>query len=41
MGTTRVTSYGQPLLVQSGTAICIPTGTPLTPLVTQLRVTAM
>jgi hypothetical protein len=41
MGTTRVTSYGQPLLVQSGTAICVPTGTPLTPVLTQLRVTAM
>jgi hypothetical protein len=40
MGTTRVTSNGQPLLVQSGQAICIPTGTPLIPVVTQTRVTA-
>jgi hypothetical protein len=42
VGTVRVTSYGQPLLVQSGSAICAPTGTPLLPpIVTQLRVTAM
>jgi hypothetical protein len=41
MGTTRVTSFGQPLLVQSGEAICAPTGTPLIPLVTQMRVMAM
>jgi hypothetical protein len=41
MGTTRVTSFGQPLLVQSGEAICAPTGTPLLPLVTQVRVAAM
>jgi hypothetical protein len=41
MGTTRVTSFGQPLLVQSGQAICSPTGTPLLPLVTQVRVVAM
>jgi hypothetical protein len=40
-GTTRVTSFGQPLLVQSGQAICAPTGTPLLPLVTQMRVMAM
>lgn len=41
MGTTRVLSNGQPLLVQSGQAICAPTGTPLVPMVTQLRVTAI
>ncbi|HZU09256.1 MAG TPA: hypothetical protein VFA02_05085 [Pseudacidobacterium sp.] len=40
-GTTRVTSFGQPLLVQSGTSICAPTGTPLVPVVTQTRVSAM
>jgi len=40
-GTTRVTSFGQPLLVQSSQAVCSPTGTPLLPLVTQMRVTAM
>jgi len=41
MGTTRVFSNGQPLLVQSGQAICAPTGTPLVPVVTQLRVAAI
>ncbi len=41
IGTTRVTSFGQPLVVQSGTATCVPTGTPLLPTVTQLRVMAM
>jgi hypothetical protein len=39
-GTTRVTSYGQPLLIQGGEAICTPAATPLLPLVTQLRVSA-
>jgi hypothetical protein len=41
VGTTRVTSFGQPLLVQSSVSTCIPTGTPLIPGATQLRVTAM
>lgn len=41
VGTTRVTSYGQPLLVISSTATCMPTGTPLTPVNAQTRVTAM
>ena len=40
-GTTRVTSNGQPLLVQSSQGICAPTGTPLLILVTQTRVTAI
>lgn len=39
-GTTRVLSNGQPLVVQSSTAICAPTGTPLMITVTQTRVTA-
>jgi hypothetical protein len=39
-GTTRVTSNGQPLLVQSGQAICAPTGTPLLPVMSQTRVMA-
>jgi hypothetical protein len=39
-GTTRVTSGGQPLVVQSGQAICTPTGTPLIPVSTQTRVQA-
>jgi hypothetical protein len=40
VGTTRVTSSGQPLLVQSSQAICAPTGAPLLPLVMQTRVMA-
>jgi hypothetical protein len=40
VGTVRVTSNGQPLLVQSSQAICVPTGTPLLPIVTQSRVSA-
>ena len=39
-GTLRVTSNGQPLLVQSSQAICAPTGTPLIITVTQTRVSA-
>ena len=41
VGATRVTSFGQPLLVQSGQAITAPGGTPLLPVVTQIRVTAI
>jgi hypothetical protein len=40
MGTVRVTSNGQPLVIQGGVAVCTPTGTPLTPVVSQMRVTA-
>jgi len=40
VGTTRVTSMGQPLVVMSGVATCVPTGTPLIPVVTQVRVSA-
>jgi len=40
-GTTRVTSNGQLLVVQSSQAICAPTGTPLIIAVTQTRVSAM
>lgn len=39
-GTVRVTSNGQPLLVQSSQSICVPNGTPLLPLVIQTRVSA-
>lgn len=39
-GTLRVTSNGQPLLVQAGASICAPTGTPLVVAATQTRVTA-
>jgi len=41
VGTTRVTSNGQPLVVQSSQAICAPTGTPLMIVMTQTRVSAM
>jgi len=40
VGSARVTSNGQPLVIQSGTAICIPTGNPLVPVESQTRVTA-
>jgi hypothetical protein len=40
-GTTRVTSTGQPLVVQTGAAVSIPNGTPLAPVAVQARVTAM
>ena len=40
VGTTRVLSNGQPLVVQSGVAVCTPTGTPLVPIVMQTRVVA-
>jgi hypothetical protein len=40
VGTVRVTSMKQPLVVSSGTATCVPTGTPLTASVVQVRVTA-
>jgi len=41
VGTTRVTSDGQPLVVFSSQAICAPTGTPLVILATQTRATAI
>jgi hypothetical protein len=37
-GATRVLIGGVPSLLQDSSAICVPTGTPLTPVVTQLRV---
>lgn len=40
-GTTRVTSNGQPLLVQSSQALCAPSATPLLIIVTQPRVSAL
>jgi hypothetical protein len=40
-GTTRVTSNGQPLLVQSSQATCAPTGTPLQVVTTQTRASAL
>jgi hypothetical protein len=38
---TRVLSNGVPLLLLDSQAICAPTGTPLIPAVTQIRVTGM
>ena len=38
MGATRVMAGGQPVLLQDSQAICTPTGTPLTIVVTQVRV---
>lgn len=40
-GTTRVLSNGQPLVVQSTTSVCAPTGTPMLILAPQARVTAI
>lgn len=40
LGTTRVTSMGQPLLIQGGQAVCVPTGTGLLALVVQPQVIA-
>jgi hypothetical protein len=40
IGATRVSSNGQPLLMLTSQATCMPTGTPLLPLVAQTRVTA-
>lgn len=37
---TRVTSNGQPLLLMDSQAICAPTGTPLTVVLTQTRASA-
>lgn len=39
-GTVRVTSLGQPLVLSSGSATCIPTGVPLMPVSFQVRVRA-
>ena len=40
VGSTRVMAGGAPLVIQTGTSTCVPTGTPLQVLVTQVRVTA-
>jgi hypothetical protein len=41
VGAARVLSNGQPALLQSSQAVCAPTGTPLTIVVTQTRVSGM
>jgi hypothetical protein len=40
VGATRVLAGGVPLLLQSSTSVCVPTGTPMQVVVTQTRVTA-
>jgi hypothetical protein len=37
-GATRVTVAGQPVLLQDSPSVCVPTATPLVPLVVQTRV---
>lgn len=39
-GTTRVLSNGQPLVVQTGSSLCTPTGTPMMALAPDTRVVA-
>jgi len=41
VGTVRVLSNGQPLVLQSGTGITLPNGTPMIPVVMQVRVSAL
>lgn len=41
VGSVRVTSNGQPLVIASSISQCVPTGTPLLISVTQTRVTAI
>jgi hypothetical protein len=38
---TRVTATGQPVILQDSQSTCVPTGTPLLIITTQLRVQAM
>jgi len=40
VGAVRVMSLGQPVAILTGTATCVPTGTPLLPLVAQVRAIA-
>jgi hypothetical protein len=40
VGALRVLAMGQPLAIQTGVAVCAPTGTPLLPVVVQPRVLA-
>lgn len=39
-GAVRVLAGGTPLAIQSGTSLCTPTGTPMTPVTVQPRVVA-
>jgi len=40
VGTVRVLSQGQPLAIMSGVSVCVPTGTPLLPVASQVRAIA-
>lgn len=40
VGSVTVSSEGQPVAIMTGTAICVPTGTPLLPVVAQTRALA-
>jgi hypothetical protein len=41
VGATRVLAGGQPLVVQSSSSVCAPTGTPMIIAVTQVRASAV
>ena len=41
IGATRVLSNGQPVLLQSSQAVCVPNGTPVTIVMTQTRVSGI
>jgi hypothetical protein len=40
VGAVRVLSQGQPLAIMTGVSVCVPTGTPLLPVVAQTRALA-
>jgi hypothetical protein len=40
VGAVQVVSEGQPVVIMTGTATCVPTGTPLLPMEAQTRVIA-
>ena len=40
VGATRVVAGGVPVVTMAGTSVCVPTGTPMTPVVAQTRVLA-
>lgn len=40
VGAVRVLSDGQPVVIMAGVAVCVPTGTPLLPVVAQTRAIA-
>jgi len=40
MGAVQVMSEGQPVVIMTGMATCVPTGTPLLPVMAQTRVIA-